>query len=660
MSSTMNNERLWQSHDILLYLCRFVDGQELVLFAASCRFIYKTIVDRPDYWERQYKKIFSLAIGANKNGLCEVKESTLDVNQTKQEHLVAPIGTNVSNVNNEYALLASYLKSVSSFDATQWFYAYQRRRQIERNFMAGRFKKQIYQLPADGNIQMELADVNPWYTLVSDKRGYKTWSIQHNLFSKKNEYGGEEPGWKELAIPIPPALFDCSHVVFSASEQHQFVMAYVNIMTYNDVRLVDIGDPIVNINELKAQHIKESASKVFNTLDEHSTASATIAASNERKSSQRTAILVWPNAGSSLPNVIYLGHGYDNRGREEFSHFSDTCNEWALFCIYYAQYSYRRFDLINLDEGQWIEGVKLYNDETSSCIQFASHDKCQFLTCAIVHDVGAFDLASTFIANEDSQIAGNDNPLLYIQWKLLDAHKGWSKSKEILSGQITIPYWPDAIVGAGTYTEKMCLITVANPYYDSSSNCDDPFDTLLFFFVFGKDASNTSPQSLFDARDYGQLQPIDNSDQGYILWRRPIIENTITGLYSEKIIIVHSGKTIDVLDARNGDLLRSITVPFNVELTPFIGSLCNIFSRRYKKNWFIDMRTGRIYKPPACLTIRKTEDNNEAESLGLIEVSDLKASRKEKSWKSPEYRISNFSISRFGVNGSQIYETFIL
>ncbi|KAI9597736.1 hypothetical protein BDF19DRAFT_420627 [Syncephalis fuscata] len=35
-------------------------SQELVLFASSSRFIYQTIIDQPNHWERKYKRTFSL------------------------------------------------------------------------------------------------------------------------------------------------------------------------------------------------------------------------------------------------------------------------------------------------------------------------------------------------------------------------------------------------------------------------------------------------------------------------------------------------------------------------------------------------------------------------------------------------------------------------
>ncbi|KAI9596636.1 hypothetical protein BDF19DRAFT_438121 [Syncephalis fuscata] len=422
-------------------------------------------------------------------------------------------------------------------------------------------------------------------------------------------------------------------------------------MFINDIKIVNLG-------ELKAQYIREAEHKAANTLDEHLNISPNITPSNEQKISQRSAIVVWSNAGNSSPSLIYLAHGYQYGGREESSYFSDIHNEWILLKTIHLQYPYQRFDLFDLDANRWIEGSKVDDYSTSACIQFASRDRCQFLTCTIIDDIGEFNIASTFMAIQDSQTFTSDNHSLHILWELFDAQKGQSKSKNILSDQITIPYWPNASVEVETYTERMCLISIFHPVNNKRKAEDKVLDTLLMFFVFGKISANTSPQSLFDARDYGQLRPIDGSDKGYILWSRSMVDSIITKLYSEKIIVLQTGKTLDVLDARNGNLLRSISLPLYANLIPFLGSLCQAVDRKYKKSWFIDMHTGRIYKPPACLIKKVTQDDNEDESLGLIEVLDLPSARQDKSWISFGYKVSSGVIGLIDGNGR--YEAYML
>ncbi|KAI9599180.1 hypothetical protein BDF19DRAFT_117606 [Syncephalis fuscata] len=230
------------------------------------------------------------------------------------------------------------------------------------------------------------------------------------------------------------------------------------------------------------------------------------------------------------------------------------------------------------------KGSKIDDYSAFACIQFASEDQCQFLTFTIIHDIGEFDLASTFIATQDSQTVDSNEQSSDIQWKLFDAQKGEAKSKKILSSQITISYWPDAEIELKTYTERMCLISLYHEPDNKKDSKEEMLNALLLFFVFEKASSNTSPQPLFDDRDYGQVLPIDSSDQGYILWSRPIFDSDIAGLYSEKLVVVYNSKTLDVLDARYGILLRSIACPSYSKLTSFIGSLC-IFSWRHEENW---------------------------------------------------------------------------
>ncbi|KAI9599007.1 hypothetical protein BDF19DRAFT_419314 [Syncephalis fuscata] len=367
MSSDNHSERLWQNYDILLHLCKFMDSKELILFANSSRLIRQTIVGRPVYWERQYKKKF-------------------------------PLG---------------------------------------------------------------------------DRR---------------------EQGW-----------LTCT------------------------------------------------------SLD-------------KRESSDRVAILVWPTAGNPYPYIIYLECGHQDMIEDVENYFSDIYNEWILLYTKYPQYPHHQFDLFNLDGNQWIKESQLDDYNTSGCIQFASRDKCQFLTCTVIHDIGKFDIASTFMAIQDSQTVEDGNQSLYIQWELAEAQKGQLRSKGILSDR--------------------------EPNYIHGKT----IDVLLLFFIFGKNALNTSPQALFDARDYDQLWPINNSDQGF-----------------------HAKSKFDILDARDGTLLRSIACIDTIKVTPLLGSLCELFIWNPNKIRFIDMHTGRIYKPPACIASERDRNKIENEFLGLIKVESLPA-----------------------------------
>ncbi|KAI9592373.1 hypothetical protein BDF19DRAFT_451595, partial [Syncephalis fuscata] len=255
----------------------------------------------------------------------------------------------------------------------------------------------------------------------------------------------------------------------------RFVVAAVVLATYNDVKPIIPGNPIASMDEFEAQYFKEKEN--FNTLNNNFNIASTIVHANEREKSQRKAILL-------IANIIYLEHGYQGEEREEKYIIFDIHNEWILLYTAYPQYSYQKIDLFDLDKNQWIEGLKLDKCSTSACIQFASYGQCQFLTCTITDDIGELDTASTVIAAQNLHTTGNDNRSSYIQWRLFDTRKNQSKSSSILSGQITIPRWAnDQLV-------------------------------LCFCFFNGKVVSNASPQSLFDARDYGQLLPIDSSEKG--------------------------------------------------------------------------------------------------------------------------------------------------
>ncbi|KAI9593625.1 hypothetical protein BDF19DRAFT_466983 [Syncephalis fuscata] len=669
MPLNTHSERLWQNCDVLLYLCRFMNGKELALFATSCRLIHQTIVDRPAYWEHQFKRKFCLGDRREQEWLTwhnwcidtttKSKELMANINETKQEHLLYSTSKTIDNIDNEYTLSASYSKYISDFSATQWFYAYQRRRQTNHNFMAGQLKKQTCKVPLKQSTEPELLDVNPWYSLVLDREGNRFWSIQHNIFSNKNEHSNNELTCKELPTSLSSFLFDSKYtVILHSYGLRRFVVATVDIKICNELNSITPGDPIVNANELKAQYIEEAEHKATDNLGRHFNATSTITSSNEREYSWRKAILVWPNAGNSLPNIIYLGCIHEYGKSEEFYCFSDIHNEWMLLHTKYPQYPYQRFDLFDLDGNRWIKGLQLDDYSTSACIQFASRDQCQFLTCTLIHDTGEFNLASTFMASKDPQTVDDDYQSLYIQWEIFDARKSQSKSNRIISNQITIPYWPDATITVETYTERMCLITVDHSSNSESNIKDKIFSNLLLFFVIGKDASNASSRSLFDARDYGQLLPIDSFEQGRVLWSRPIRESTITNLYSKKLIVLQSNETIDVLDARAGNLLRSIVCVNNIKITPFLGSLCELFIWNLNESWFIDMQTGRIYKPPACFNNWPAKINAKDKLLDLIEVPQLPDPREDSMPEHYKHKLSTGIIGKIDDNNH--YEAYMI
>ncbi|KAI9595425.1 hypothetical protein BDF19DRAFT_422717 [Syncephalis fuscata] len=126
----------------------------------------------------------------------------------------------------------------------------------------------------------------------------------------------------------------------------------------------------------------------------------------------------------------------------------------------------------------------------------------------------------TFIPTQNSQDIESDNRTMRTKWKIFDAQRDRNQCERISSGEIIIPYCSAAIINVELYTGNICLFTVYR------------------LLAFGKFAPNDLLQSIFDARDYGHLLPIDSSDKGHLFWTQPIRNIDITKLYSEKLIAV--------------------------------------------------------------------------------------------------------------------------
>ncbi|KAI9594957.1 hypothetical protein BDF19DRAFT_423006 [Syncephalis fuscata] len=667
MSLSTDIKRIWQHHDILLYLCRFINGRELVFFASSCQLIYQTIVYRPGYWERRYRKVFCLGDKREQewltwyswciNALPKLKESTANVNKTNQEQPLSSTGTTIDNNNNEFKPHVIHLITVPNFDSARWFYAYYQRQQINCNFMTGRLKKHTCQLPIDEYTRLKLANANPWYALIWTRKKSRIWLIQHNVFRRKIEPNNKELAWKELTISLSSKLFCGKAQIYDVYGTNRFVVAYIDIMTYNGVKCVAIGDEIVDMDEMKSRYIRNEI-ELINNVDEHPSISTTTAPLEKQSTYCRNAIVVWPNAGYSPSYFIYLKHKAKDNRISAVPNLVNIYDNWILFQTVYKQSPYQKINLFDLDRNQWIEGPRLLQHYSCTSVQFTSPEQCQLLTWTIIRNYVDSDTDSTLSNTQNFQNANNDKQLLRIEWELFDIQKGQSQCNKILSDKIIIPYSPDALIQAEMYSEKMCLMVICDTKDMSSRIRDGTFSALLSLFVFDKFTSKDSLQSLFDARDYGQSRPIDGSDQGRILWSRSITNSVITTLYSEKLIIVRNYGRLDVLSAQDGNLLRSINCPFHTRLSPFLGPLCAMLNGNYGHNWLVDVHTGRIYNSPACLSEDQTEDKKDKQ-LGVIEATPPPPDDYIIS-KNSGLCLSNVVIGRINVDGGGLYESYTL
>ncbi|KAI9593340.1 hypothetical protein BDF19DRAFT_167191 [Syncephalis fuscata] len=561
MISSTHSGCLWKNRDVLLYLCRFIEGQELVLFAASCQLIYRAIVDRPDYWERQYQRTFSLGDQREQEWFTwynwhisttvESKSSLFSVNKKKQEHLLSSNITTVGNNNSEYTSYINNLPSTPDFAAIRWFYAYQRRRQAERNFMAGRFKKRACRLPVDEYTRLSLVDVNPWYALVKENNRSKMWSIRHDASGQKNERCNKELPWKELTIPSLPSLFNGKALIEFVHGTNQFIVAYMSISTYNDVKPVAVGDPIVKLNELEERHMKENESENSTALEKRSIVFPNTVDLEERKSCIREAIAVWSNAGYLPPNFIYLEDRNNGRKEPNTPYLVDIYNNWILFQTKDIQDSYNQFYLLNLNRNKWAEGPRYKHDYDSYAnIQFTSCNQCQLLVWKVIGNPVKTENTFMVASTQNPQNIGNDQQSLCIEWDLFNFQQKQSPYETVLSGRVTIPYYSNATIKTEMYSRSTCLIIAFDLGCKPDFGCNTTFKASLSLFGLGKLSSNNYLQSLFDANDCNQLLPINSSDQGHIVWSRIIDSRVITKLYSEKLIVVQNYKTFDVLNAR--------------------------------------------------------------------------------------------------------------
>ncbi|KAI9597872.1 hypothetical protein BDF19DRAFT_432900, partial [Syncephalis fuscata] len=378
---------LWQNHDVLLCLCCFMEDKELMAFANSCRFIHQAIVDRP-------------TIGND----------------------------NISRVSTR--LPVNDLLSASNFSTTRWFYTYYR---------------PICHLPVNKSAPLELTAINPWNALILDKQESEIWSIQHDDFNKKSEQNSKELAWKKLTIPLRARPFNSGVRINSVYGANRFVVAYVDIITYDTELRVTAGSPIA---EMKALHIGENKSKNSIALDGHSNILRSNGSIKKRIAQVQEAIVVWSNTDDSVSDIIYLEDQNDDEQESCIDRFFDIYNDWILLRTTYENHPYRAFDLFDLEGSKWIKGPKMQMPGSDACIQFASHNQCQLLTWSIMPSPMEDGNTPTTEAAQTLHATGRDNESLNLQWEAFDFQKDQHRCEKILSGQVSIPYCPNAVIRA--------------------------------------------------------------------------------------------------------------------------------------------------------------------------------------------------------------------
>ncbi|KAI9596080.1 hypothetical protein BDF19DRAFT_439562 [Syncephalis fuscata] len=502
MPLNIDSQRIWQNYDVILYLCRFMEGQELVLFATSCRFIYQSIVERFGYWERQYRQAFSLG------------------DQKEQEWLT-------------WYIWHTNAIAKSNYECT----------------LPDIFKKRKCELPLNRCTQLKLISVNPWNALMKNRREMSMWVIRHGVFSKQNEQSNEGLAWKELTISSS-ALFEGNHRIDVIYGTHQYVVAQVFLPTYNDVKAVCIGDPIVRLTEMEARYIKDLKFNISNSSDKHYKYSATEYL-KKRFIILRKALVVWRIDGDSSPAILYLENTHKDNDSNGLPCPISIHNNWMFYRTAWGDNPRFEAGLVHLDKSQWVKGPRLSKHHSFPCIQFTSRDQCQFITLRKTHKSVQDIKTSASDATQGLQTTGDEIQTMCLQWDIFDARKGRSQCKKILSGQIAIPYCPNTVTSTKMYTEKMCLIIAWDGKGYRSRIPGEAFDASLSLFALGKFSPTASPQSIFDARDDGQLL------QSTVVTKDMAIQR--------KAVVVQNDKTFDVLDACNGNLLRSVTYPIDLK-----------------------------------------------------------------------------------------------
>ncbi|KAI9599026.1 hypothetical protein BDF19DRAFT_419332 [Syncephalis fuscata] len=156
------------------------------------------------------------------------------------------------------------------------------------------------------------------------------------------------------------------------------------------------------------------------------------------------------------------------------------------------------------------------------------------------------------------------------------------------------------------------------------------------------------------------VSTIKSATEGQLVWSTLILSNTITKLYSEKLIIVHNLESFEVLDAQNGNFIRSVNFSFYKKITPFLGPLCAVLDAAFGESYFVDMKTGLIYNASQCLSSIPIEDSEEHMPLTLYERKSPFCSTEDLESMRSRYHISSTVLCRMGLTEAGLFEAYML
>jgi hypothetical protein len=492
-------------HDLLLYLCDFLDAASILNFSLTCKKSHQLINENEMYWKLRYYREFALDEDWREvYWLSECSGQTAPKQPTSQPKTLEQ-------------------KATHDWSYINWRKAYYRRQMIYEHLINGYWHKRYCDLPVDDpkTASLYIMGMSAWATLIGENNRPRKWVLQHDIAPLG--YESEQLVWRELP---------------------QFTDIVGKILRILDV---DMANRYIVMRCIVHFPVKSNRYDQFSSEDIY----------------QRKAIIVWDAKDMSRMIIPYVQQDDEAKNNAPLPESMDFYMCWGLGFTELASDSqpyntgYRYF-VYDLKRGFYYSFGPFYT-ASHAYIQYATKDYAQVIVLHLDSD--------NMVARHENFATVNDKPAgLRIHWHSYIFDDKYSTSLGDDDGEIIVPYCANPMIHGQTYGPGLSLIMIYDAKGPSIHSKDTEPDIML---TLVRVPDHSLPQNSISRHRRSRydgaigkviwIRPITTSDVCSVY-----SQNLIVAKQDNKIDILSGtdGKIVRQLDCTIYDILRPIIGPY--------------------------------------------------------------------------------------------------
>jgi hypothetical protein len=441
-------------HDLLLYLCDFLDAASILNFSLTCKRFHQLINENEAYWKLRYYKEFALDEDWCEGAWLEWhNEQTTPKQSTSTSQSLKTLGQ----------------KATRDWSHVNWSKAYYRRQMIYKHLINGSWSKRYWDIPVDDPDKelLCISGMSPRATVISKNDRTRNWLVRHDI-----GLPGLKPGqlaWSELLLPTDTIGEITKILDIGVSNRHVVMECTINKSSNSD---------------------KPSSGEIY----------------------KRNAIIAWDIQNISKVVPLYIQRDDEANARAYLTRLS-FCGDWILGLIYLSHHRFRdtshRYFIYDFKRASHYSFGSVYTFSHAH-IQSATEDYAQVI---VLH----FNLDDMEVWDEDFTMT-NDKPSgLRIHWQSYIFDDEHEVSLEDHSGEIIIPYCNAPTIYGESYGPGLMMVIIYDDIEPEIHGDTEPHDMLALVRVPDHSLPQTSisrrRRSRFDGAvgEVIWIQPIASS-----------------------------------------------------------------------------------------------------------------------------------------------------